>query len=145
MKIKIFLLLAFSFFIKVHAEEINLQCNIEIKTITSKKESTEIKKTFVNVLIDKEDVSLIVHGAEPIFSLSTYMADKKIDVLNTTDETKWELQTLIKNKNDKKTTLRYIKVDRNTGYVTFQKLSEFDKLATTGIGECEKIQKINKF
>jgi len=24
-------------------------------------------------------------------------------------------------------------------------LSEFDKLATTGIGECEKIQKINKF
>ena len=145
MQIKIFLLLVFSFFVKVHAEEINLQCNIEIKNITSKKETTEIKKTFVDVLIDKEDVSLIVHGAEPVFSLSTYMADKKIDVLNTTDETKWELQTLIKNKNDKKTTLRYIKVDRNTGYVTFQKLNEFDKFATTGIGECQKIVTNKKF
>ena len=122
-----------------------MQCNIEIKTITSKKETSEIKKTFVDVLIDKEDVSLIVHGAEPIISLSTYMADKKIDVLNTTDETKWELQTLIKNKNDKRTTLRYIKVDRNTGYVTFQKLNEFDKFATTGIGECQKIVTNKKF
>ena len=144
MKLKIVLLLICYFFIKAHAEEINLQCNIEIKTITSKKETTELKKTFVDVLIDKDDVSLIVHGAEPIISLSTYMADKKIDVLNTTDETKWELQTLVKNKN-KKTTLRYIKVDRNTGYVTFQKLNEFDKFATTGIGECEKIISNKKF
>lgn len=145
MKLKIILLLICSFFLKAHAEEINLQCNIEIKAVTSKKETAGIKKAFVDVLIDKENVSLIVHGAEPIFSLSTYMADKTMDVLNTTDETKWELQTLIKNKENKKITLRYIKVDRNTGYVTFQKLNEFDKFATTGIGECEKIVSTKKF
>jgi hypothetical protein len=145
MHLKIALLLLVYFLNNAYAEEIYLHCNVEIKTITSKKETIENKKLFIDVLIDSKDVSLIVYVAEPIFSLSTYMADKKMDVLNTTDATKWELQTLMKNKNDKKTTLRYIKVDRNIGYVTFQKLSEIDKFATTGIGECEKIDNIKRF
>ena len=123
-----------------YSEDIKLQCDLAIKRIyTSGTIENEIQSAIVEITSIKMYLSIIITGSEPLISIQTKLRHPVLSVDNNSDRNSWNLANVIENqKAGRPNSTNTISIDRNTGYLNYQKSFE-NGLYTTGAGYCKKI------
>jgi hypothetical protein len=132
--------------------EIKLQCQIDIKTEISVNVNTEtsretrVENAIVEIVEDRRNLSITVEGTEPLATASTNTLDQK-KFENRSTPLAWDISNERRHNGTIKATKVDIKIDRNTGLLTFSRLAFFlsgSTIKETGSGYCSKVDTTKK-
>jgi CMP-2-keto-3-deoxyoctulosonic acid synthetase len=131
--------------------EIKLQCQLEIKkehfsTDAQISRETRVENAIAEIVENRRDLSITVDGTEPLAAASTSTQDqKKFD--NRSTPLTWDISTERRQNGTIKTTKVNIKIDRNTGLLTFSRMAIFlsgSTIQEVGSGYCSKVDTSKK-
>ncbi len=125
-----------------YAEDLKLQCELQISRAFI---SGQTEKETVNATVEITDLkepkylAIFVDAAEPLISVASRLRANVVKAMNWSDDSKWELQVETKEAEKYPNTTNSVRIDRNTGVLTFQRIFRGGELVTSGVGPCTKV------
>jgi hypothetical protein len=131
--------------------EIKLQCQLEIKwehfsTDAQISRETRLESAIAEIVENRRNLSITVDGTKPLATASTNTLDQK-KFENRSTPLAWDISDERWHNGTIKTTKVDIKIDRNTGLLTFSRMSFFlsgSTIQETGSGYCSKVDTSKK-